>query len=156
MTELFASISTLLAQSQRSHPMPGGYAFKDVADNFGSDGLIATNLLMVAVGALMLLISGLSISRWWKHRGEYSNPLLVFIRIAGVVGLSYRDQWLLWRIARRTSLASPLSLLLSPGTFESHAKAYLQHLPGWRLTGTRQRAKAIRSTLFTDLTPTGA
>ena len=124
----------------------------DIPNHLSSDGLIPTSWLLIAVGALMLLISGLSIARWWKHRGEYSQPLQVFTQIAGFVGLGYRDQWLLWRIARRSSLASPLTLLLSPATFEYHVKAYLDRSPQWRLSATRQRAKAIRSTLFADLT----
>jgi len=153
MTDCFAYFSVLLAQTPSTHPMPGGYTFKDVADNFGSDGLIDTSWLLIAVGALLLLISGLSIARWWKYRDGYSNPLLVFTRIAGIVGLGYRDQWLLFRVAHRASLASPLTLLLSPATFEYHVKAYLDRRR-WGLSGTRQRAKAIRSSLFADMPQT--
>jgi hypothetical protein len=125
----------------------------EVSNHLSSDGLIPTNWLLIAVGALLLLVSGMSIARWWQHRGENTHPLLIFTRIAGMVGLGYRDQWLLLRIAHRCSLASPLTLLLSPATYESYVKAYLDSKPKWHLSGMPQRAKAIRSTLFADLTP---
>ena len=149
MIELLRNTPAVLAQV--NHPTPGGYAIHDVANNFGSDALITTNFLLISVGALLLLISGISISRWWKHRNDMSHPLVIFTRVAGSVGLGYRDQWLLLWIAHRSSLSTPLTLMLSPGTYHSYVQTYLNRKSKWRREKLEKRTQAIGHTLYGDL-----
>ena len=128
--------------------------FSQISENFNNRELISPHWLMIAVGAMLLLLSALSIARWWKHRNQHARPLRVFLTASGMAGLSHADRWLLLLIARRQSLESPLTLLLSPGTFDYHIKAYLGSRR-WRREAVRRRAQAIRESLFGDLPPHG-
>jgi hypothetical protein len=143
----------LLAQDAPDAPAPGGPTlerFSQISENFTSRELISPHWLLIAVGAMLLLLSALSIARWWKHRNEYARPLRVFMAAANMAGLGYADRWLLLLIARRRSLESPLTLILSPGTFDHHNKAYLDGRR-WRREAVRRRSQSIRESLFGDL-----
>lgn len=139
-----------LAQAGLIDTTMGLSRISEVAKNLSSDGLIPTHWLLIAAGALLLLLSGLSIARWWKHHDEYSHPLLVYSGTARLVGLGYLDQWALLVIAHKQSLSSPLTLMLSPGTFDHHVKAYLETRTRWRREAVRRRLNAIRAILFED------
>ena len=150
---LFSPLSLIgtLAQAQPTVPAVNKPSLEEIQKHLSSDGLIPTHWLLIAAGAVLLLLSGLSIANWWKHRGEHSHPLLVFSTTAQLVGLSYRHQWMLLRIARNQSLASPLTLMLSADTFDHHAKAYLQSRLSWRQQPVRRQLNTIRDTLFNRL-----
>jgi len=122
-----------------------------VSEHATSAGLLTTNWLLIAAGLVLLLLSGLSIANWWKHRGEHAHPLLVFSHTAQMVGLSYRQRWTLVWLARHQSLASPITLMLSPTTFDHHAKGYLDARLNWRREPVRRQLQNIRSALFSDL-----
>lgn len=151
----------ILAQDAQDAPAPaapGGPTldrFSQISENFTSRELISPHWLLIAVGSMLLLLSVLSIARWWKHRHEHARPLRVFMTASGMAGLGYADRWLLFLIARRQSLESPLTLMLSPGTFDHHAKAYLDSRR-WRREAVHRRAQSIRESLFGDLPPHGA
>ena len=141
----------ILAQAEPVNPTPALKRFSEVSENFNGQSLISPHWLFILAGALLLLLSGLSIMRWWKHRNEHARPLMVFTTTARMAGLSYADQLALFLIARHRSLASPLSLMLSPGTFDHHVKAYLDARPGWRREAVRRRTQSIRESLFANL-----
>lgn len=140
----------LLAQVDQTPPVPGGFKLSQVSEHFSSDSMIPTHWLLIAAGGMLLLLSGLSIARWYKHRDEYSNPLLVYLGVSRLVGLSYRDQWLLMRIARNGSLVSPLTLMLSPATFQHHAQPYINTRSTHRQQALKRRTQALHDTLFAD------
>lgn len=141
----------ILAQAEPVGAAPGKNRWSQISETFSSEELISPHWLLIAAGAVLLLLSTLSIARWWKHRNEHARPLRVFSTVARMAGLGYADRWLLFRAARHQSLESPLTLLLSPGTFDHHVKAYLDTRPGWRRQAVRSRAQSIRECLFGDL-----
>lgn len=146
----------MLAQTQPPAVNPGQEYFNEINKNFSSDGLISTHWLLIAAGAVLLLLSCISIARWWKHRDQHSHPLLVFFGTARLAGLGITDRWVLVRIARQQSLSSPLTLMLSPATFDHHVKAFLASCPGWQRERTQRRAHTIRQTLYSDHPTHGA
>lgn len=144
-------LSLILAQDAPANPTPALDRFAQISENFTSRQLISPHWLLIAVGAMLLLLSVLSIARWWKHRNEHARPLRVFMTASRMAGLGYADRWMLFLVARHQSLESPLTLLLSPGTFDHHIKAYLNSRPGWRREAVRRRSQSIRGSLFGDL-----
>lgn len=146
---------TTLAQAKPAEAPKPVIAKPDlsVVSQHASDtaGLIPTHWLLIAAGVVLLILSGLSIANWWKHRGEHAHPLLVFSTTAQLAGLSYRNQWTLLRMAHHQSLRSPLTLMLSPDTFDHHARAYLDSRLNWRQEPVRRQLQSIRETLFSDL-----
>lgn len=81
--------------------------------------------LLLLIGTLILLVAlliGLNHGyRWFKLRSE---PLSQFNKVAKQLGLTRGQRWLLWRIARRFGLPTPMTLLLAPGTLYHHASAW--------------------------------
>ncbi len=139
---------TTLAQAQPSPPVTARPSIEDIQSHLSGDGLIPTHWILIAAGAIIVLLTGLSIARWWKHRDEHSHPLLVFSTTAGFAGLSYRQQWALLLLAHQQALASPLTLMMSPGTFDHHAKAYLESRLTFRREPVRRQLNQIRAHLF--------
>ncbi len=141
-------LMTTLAQAPPAKPTIIKPSLFEVSQNTSSDGLIPIHWLLIAAGGIIVLLCGLSIANWWKHRGEHSHPLLIFSTTAQLVGLSYRNQWTLLRLAHHQSLSSPLTLMLSADTFDHHAKPYLDSRLSWRQEPVRRQLSAIRDTLF--------
>jgi len=137
-----------LAQSQSTPPVAARPSIDEIQRHLSSDGLIPSHWILIAAGAIIVLLTGLSIARWWKHRDEHSHPLLVFSTTAGFAGLSYPEQWALLLLAHQQGLASPLTLMLSPDTFDHHAKAYLESRLTFRREPVRRRLNQIRAHLF--------
>ncbi len=123
----------------------------EISNNLSSDSLVSSHWLFIAAGIVFVLLSTISIVQWWKHRHDHSHPWLIFMATARIAGLSFRDQWALLRISHHQKLDSPLTLMLSPGTFDYHVKAYLDTRPNWRREGRRRRSQSIREQLFGDL-----
>jgi len=123
----------------------------EISNNLSSKDLISTHWLFIAAGIVFVLLSAISIAQWWKHRHDHSHPWLIFMATARFAGLGLRDQWVLFWIAHQQKLGSPLTLMLSPGTFDHHVKAHLDTCPGWRREGRRRRSQSIREHLFADL-----
>lgn len=146
---LLTSMPTL-AQAEPAPAVLARPSIEEIQQHLSGDGLIPTHWLLIAVGGIIVLLTGLSIARWWKHRDEHSHPLLVFSTTASLAGLGYKNQWTLLVIAHHQSLGSPLTLLLSPGTFDHHAKAYLESRMNWRREAVRRQLSRIRATLFDD------
>ncbi len=100
----------------------------------------------VAAGLLLLVaLSGLwrvAKSAWRRAAGR-AEPITLFVRVAGQLGLGWADCWVLWRIARQAGLASPLTLLLSGSTLIHHAGHCAEQLPTDRAQRLVRRARAI-------------
>ncbi len=145
-----ARIPLILAQAEPAPDTQGSaqFRFDQISNNLTSDGLISSHWLLVAAGAVMLLLSAVSIVQWWKHRHEQSHPWLMFISAANFAGLGWRHQWTLFWIARHQKLGSPLTLMLAPGTFDQHVKAYLESRAGFRRESHRRVLQDVRELLF--------
>jgi hypothetical protein len=151
---LLNHLPLLIAQTEpvkAGETIPGQERILLISDNFSGEGLIAPHWLIIAAGLVMLILSTVSIAQWWKHRHENSHPWLVFMVTARLAGLGYALQWTLFRVAQQQRLASPLTLMLSPGTFDHHVKAYLDTRSGWRREGLRRKTQAVRDGLFSDM-----
>lgn len=151
---LLTHLPILLAQAdpaQTADARPGLERLSQISENLSSDGLISPHWLLISAGLVLLFLSGVSIAQWWKHRNEHSRPWMVYLTAARLAGLSWRRQWTLYWIARRQSLASPLTLMLSPATFDHHVKAYLLSCSNFRRESWRRRSQAIREHLYSDM-----
>ena len=138
----------MLAQPMASAQAPA--MGRDISRHLSGQQMIPVQWIMVAAGLLLLLISSLSLYRLWRTRDQRSTPLLVFHRLAKQFGLSLRDQWLLYRIARQQTLPTPLTLMLARDTLEHHARAYAQGHTSARAQTLSQHIDTIAHTLFGD------
>lgn len=154
---LLNHLPLLLAQADSAtaaapgQPRQQAEILRDISGNLSSEGLISTHWLFIAAGVVFVLLSTVSIVQWWKHRHERSHPWLIFATTARIAGLGLRHQWSLFLIARQQKLASPLTLMLAPGTFDHHVKAYLDTRPNWRREGLRRKTQETREMLFGNL-----
>jgi len=105
-------------------------------------------LVLVLLGLVVLLVALISIRRWWVHRNDEPTHLMLYSAIARKAGLSWSDRLLLWRIARRCSLATPITLLLARGALTHHTKAYRETLSHRRAVRVSQQVQRIRVELF--------
>ncbi|GAB4108761.1 MAG: hypothetical protein Kow00105_16530 [Phycisphaeraceae bacterium] len=135
-------------------PNPAMERVSKIAETFSSRELISPHWLFITAGLVLLLLSVVSIVHLFRHRHNNPHPLWVYLTAARIAGLGLLDQWVLFRIARRQGLATPLTLLLSPGTFDHHVKACVDARSAWRRETLRRRAQRIRERLFSDLSPT--
>lgn len=107
---------------------------------------------LVAAG---VMIAGVVLGVWaWRQFGGASScsaGVMTFHRIAKQIGVSLGDQWLLFRISQRQSLATPLTLMLSRGTLQHHGKEYLAHLGPRRRARVGARIRGLETLLFGDL-----
>ena len=79
-----------------------------------------------------------------------SKPMVIFHQIARQAGIAPGDEWLLVRIGRQQALPTPLTLLLSPGTFNHYAQAYLRALPARRRSRLTGRIDRLSWHLFEE------
>lgn len=126
----------------------GGVDLKLISENWGANSLVSTQWAMVAIGALLILLAVIAMTRWWRTRHLRSNPLLVFNRVATELDLPWRQRWLLFCIARQQALPTPLTLLLSPRTMRLHARAYAADKRVGRRLSIMQRVAQMRRQLY--------
>ena len=131
-------------------------SLKDIQDNWSDGTTMPIQWIVLAAGMLLVSFSVISLYRWWKSGQIWSSPLVIFYRLASDVGLDMSDQWLLWCIARREDLPSPLTLLMSPATLAHHARRYAEHVSPRRSRLVLDHAGAIGRKLFTDQAVDGA
>ncbi len=78
--------------------------------------------LMLGLGAVMVLITVVAAWQRWKRR-EFQIPTrFLFALAAWDIGLNWQQTCLLARIARRSQLSSPMTLLVCPQTLLHFAK----------------------------------
>lgn len=143
----------------RAWPAPAILVLAQTGDRLSRDEVIdgiqqywATNYFATGWGVLSLLavlsiVAGLAL--WRHHQRARDNRYVLFLEAARHVGVSLFDQWLLVRIARAVNLASPLTLLLSPGTLKVHSQTYLQSVKSHaRRRQAEQRVDRIGRFMF--------
>lgn len=119
---------------------------REVQYHFSGDSMIPIEWIVVATGLVLLVIGAMSLYRWWKTRHLRSNPMLVYYQIGVGLDLSLSDLWLLYRIARREHLPTPLTLMMSPNTLHHHAERYVERMsPGRAEVITRHVARISRT-----------
>lgn len=121
-----------------------------ISEHWGSDTTVSMEWLLIAVGLLLLLIAGLSLRAWWRNRHLRSSPLTVFNQVATACRLSAGERLLLWRIARQQSLASPLTLMLSPTTLRHHGRSFGDRRSRAGQAFQMRRVARLRRKLFAE------
>ena len=127
-----------------AHQMQG--LFKDAFQTMDQTFPL-TSAVLVASG-LALLLASIWGWRWHQQRHLRSEPISVFHQVASQVGLSLKQQWLLVRIARQQHLPTPLTLMLSSGTLDHHAQAFLQAASARRRDALKGKIHAVATLLF--------
>jgi len=123
-----------------------------MADGFRGDrvrldfGLVVVMLLGAAgLAAAILFLSRLAGGR--DRRSVSNSPGKLFVSLCRAHGLTWKDTWLLWRLARWQQLDDTARLFLEPDHFD---------LDGLSppLAARGERLKSIRGRLFADLAAT--
>lgn len=104
-------------------------------------------IICVVVGGLLALRFGIIYARRAYRRLE---PLRIYSRIASKMGLNVDDRYLLWRVARQTGLANPLSLLICSDTLDAHGRRYAAALGGSASRAAERRIERIQKRIFTE------
>ena len=94
--------------------------------------------LSLLFGGLLLGVGAVSLQRLYRRRDRAPGPMLAFWLMARRIGLNWREQWLLVRIARGSGTTHAITLLLHRGLLHDRAR---QHLAG---SGQRQRQRVMR------------
>ncbi|WP_432798950.1 hypothetical protein [Poriferisphaera sp. WC338] len=111
--------------SERAKPSEISEKFRD--GEAGSQ--IPVDGILLAAGVVLVIFAALSMFRWWRHRGEYSMPGMVFVKVGRGVGLSWRELLMVRRIAKTTGFGEPLAMLMARGTMRAWTEVYLQQIP---------------------------
>lgn len=123
--------------------------FMEVRDSFLHDRWGYTGLFFFLIAFLTGLLV-LVLYRRYQERAHRSKPMLTYHSIAERVGIEWRDEVLLARIARARDLPSPLTLMVSRGTLLHHTEQYAATLSARAASRTKQRAEALARLLFGD------
>lgn len=129
---------------------PVQWRLTDITEHWGSRGghVISLGWFVAAMGVMAMLVGAVWLRRLYLHRKLHPGPGPIFRNIARSIGLASQDRWLLWRIASRQHLPSPLTLMFSSGTLDYHADRYVQSLPEYRREQVRRRIATIGKLLF--------
>lgn len=130
-----------LAQIERAKDVFGN-VFENTDNAFP-----VTNLLLIIAGLVVVMLAAWGFR---KHRTDQlkTAPLLTFHRIASKLDINLTQQWLMVRISRQQALPSPLTLLLSAGTFRHHVGLYLEHASPARQHREQIALNAIARSVF--------
>ncbi len=106
------------------------------------------NWVLPIAGAFAVVFSLLSLVKLVQTHRRQPHSLWVFLCLCRQVGLNWADRLLLYRIARATSLPSPIALMLSPGTLRKHTAAFSQSMGRTQAAAVKLRVASIRRHLF--------
>lgn len=135
-------------------PDPNDPRWRELRDAIRSGGLedkAGHDALAFVVGlgiGLAVLIAGIAIIRQIHLQRLHSHPLRTFRLVASNLGLTLSDQWLLVRVAGRSKLKSPITLLLSPTTFTHHASVFVTPLTGAKRERVQHSLDDLRRRVF--------
>ena len=130
---------------------PGWYdAARHLAKNFEFDGRLLFPTRYFFIGASILLINMGFLWLWKRARQRHlrSKPLRTFHCFASSMHLNLADQWLLFRIAHRQALPTPLTLMLSYTTLHHYAHRYAQAIHPARQMAVLAHVATISQRLF--------
>ena len=129
--------TTPILLAQRSHMDSLGNSFRSHG-NAPSDVVLGLLILAALVLGIWALARLLAIR---ERRRSFDSPRRLFLSLCRAHQLSWRDRWLLWRVAKVQKLKDPARLFLEPERFEA---ARL----GPALTAKTPRLAALREQLF--------
>lgn len=142
--------SGTLAQAVQEAPADRYEAVETMLENFDSSSLLQINSLIYPIMILAVVFIGVGGWRWRQTRHLRSKPLLTFHQLATSLGVTLGDQWFLARIARRSGLPTPLTLMLCPATMRHHAAQFVQHASPQRRAKVMARTSGIEHHIFRE------
>ncbi len=86
--------------------------------------------------------------RRWPAWRAAMQPVGLYVRLGRAQGLATLDLWLLWWIARRARLTTPLTLLVCDATLTHHADAVADDLSRGPARRVMRRVERVRTRLF--------
>ena len=116
--------------------------------DFSGHRLMSAWSFLIAAALLGVVITSLWAWRTYRAGPIKSTPMIVFLQLARGLGVSATDQWLLIRVSLHEALPTPLTLMLSPDTFEYHTRAYLKTLPEKRRARVADQLTRLGRFLF--------
>jgi|GEM_PF-3788169 len=132
---------------------------RDISDAWNGrsmGGVIDYQWLLVTLGAVVLLITLISLRQRFARDGKPQPAWWVYRSIGAELSIPRRDQKLLKTIARDQALISPLALLVCRSTLVAHGSAYAQNLPTQaQQDDVKQRVQTLSEQLFADIEPIG-
>lgn len=146
-----ANTNLLLAQSgTNTGTLVPRDKIKEVSEHF-NDGIqhdLPWELLLVGLGTTLIAIVIIAARRWWKQRQDDPSPLVLYSAIARKAGLSWKDRFMLWRIARANDLPTPIALLLARGSLRHYAAVFAVRLSPRSAGRFNARIQQIEAELF--------
>jgi len=120
---------------------------------FMTENLFSTWALIGLVLLVFAAVGGVWGYRRWQMRDLHAPHMLIFREIASEFGLRLRDQWLMYRVASRGSLPSPLTLFMSADTYQHHVARFIATVSEARRNRVREQLAQIRKQLYGAQTP---
>lgn len=108
-------------------------------------GLIWLGLAVLVIVAVLAVISAVATNR--KHKAP-RDPHKLFRQATVHLGLELSDRQLLLRIITDRRMAHPVTLLMSPQTFDAETEAWLRTLKPDEATRKRRHLDDIRKAAF--------
>lgn len=105
--------------------------------------------LWVIGGMLVLFVAIRLGMRYFRVARRRLEPIRVFSQLAGGLGLSVEQRWVLWRVARATGLTSPITLLVCSDTLDWHGRRYVSTLSAGAARSAERQLERIAARLFT-------
>lgn len=138
---------SLLAQAQRT-ALTADQMAEQIRKGWQSGATIDPKPVLIAVGVLAAVLGAVWFRKTNKLRRQRNRPIRIFSDIVADFGLTSPDRRLLTRIARQQQLPSPLTLILSPATFDHHVQRHCATLGISSQSRFTQRLQRIRQALF--------
>jgi len=142
-------IMTTLAQTfATTDPKQFRSNLREVQNHFSGETMIPIEWILLAMGIVLIAISGFGISRWWQARHLRPSPLLAYYQVGTNLGLTMQHLWICYRIARSARLPTPLTLLMSPNTLHQYAQKYVDHMTPLRASLIYRQVNQIAAIVF--------
>jgi hypothetical protein len=135
----YISLNSMLLADSRLRAFSGGFK---PGENQQGPGSVLTVLCVILVFIVLLwFLARLADRR--RERGPTNSPLILLVTLCRAHGLSWRDCFLVWRLARRHRLKDPARLFLEPERFDTGT--------GRASRGRSGRLQAIKARVFAGL-----
>ena len=129
---------------------PVQWRLTDITDHWGSRGghAISMTWFFITISVLIATVSAVGLTRWYRRRQAQPSHDVTFRRVAKLSGLGPRQRSLLKRIAKRSRMNTPLTLIFSQATLRLHSDPYLKSLPTDQRYLTQTELSLIGQLLF--------